>query len=60
MCESLRFGQTLDTSHIKAISRAFAEFKSGDTAISESLAYECEQYISLMLDHIYKENKILK
>lgn len=111
MCESLRFGQTLDTahfegileflqvfvdkchhgkeedllfpamvqagipqegpidamlsehaagrSHIKAISRAFDEFKSGNTAISEPLAQECEQYISLMLDHIYKENNIL-
>jgi hemerythrin-like domain-containing protein len=111
MCESLRFGQTLDTghfegileflqvfvdkchhgkeedllfpamiqvgipkqgpidvmlsehtagrSHIMAISRAFAELKSGNPAVSEALAHECEQYMTLMLDHIYKENNIL-
>ena len=50
---------TAGRSHIKAIGQAFAEFKSGNTAISAALAHECEQYISLMLDHIYKENNIL-
>src|SRR3989339_927054 len=50
---------TAGRSHIKAIGRAFVEFKSGNIAISEALANECEQYISLMLDHIYKENNIL-
>jgi hemerythrin-like domain-containing protein len=45
--------------HIKTISQAFTRFKSGDTAVAGALAHECEQYISLMLDHIYKENNIL-
>jgi hemerythrin-like domain-containing protein len=45
--------------HIKSIRRKFARFQSGDTAVSEALADECEQYILLMLDHIYKENNIL-
>ena len=45
--------------HVKAIRQKFARFQSGDTAVSESLADECEQYILLMLDHIYKENNIL-
>mgnify|MGYP006281128247 CR=1 FL=1 len=46
-------------SHIKAISQFFTRFKSGDTAVAGDLAHECEQYISLMVDHIYKENNIL-
>lgn len=45
--------------HIKTISQAFARVKSGDKGISSTLAHACEQYISLMLDHIYKENNIL-
>ncbi len=45
--------------HIKAIRQAFARFQSGDTAVSGALAEECEKYILLMLDHIYKENNIL-
>jgi hemerythrin-like domain-containing protein len=50
---------TTGRGHIKAIRRKFARFQSGDTAVSEALADECEQYILLMLDHIYKENNIL-
>ncbi|HKJ99121.1 MAG TPA: hemerythrin domain-containing protein, partial [Desulfotignum sp.] len=46
-------------SHIKAISQLFTRFKSGDTAVAGDLAHECEQYISLMVNHIYKENNIL-
>ncbi|MCF8092489.1 MAG: hemerythrin domain-containing protein [Desulfotignum sp.] len=46
-------------SHIKTISQAFTRFKSGDTAVAGALAHACEQYILLMLDHIYKENNIL-
>lgn len=45
--------------HIKAMRQAFTRFQSGDTAVSEALADECEKYILLMLDHIYKENNIL-
>lgn len=50
---------TTGRSHIKAISQAFTRFKSGDTAAAATIAHECEQYISLMVDHIYKENNIL-
>jgi hemerythrin-like domain-containing protein len=45
--------------HIKAIRQAFERFKSGDIDAAVLLAHECEQYIVLMLDHIYKENHIL-
>ncbi len=50
---------TTGRSHIKAIGQMLTRFKSGDTAVAEALAQECEQYISLMRDHIEKENTIL-
>ncbi|MGM0395388.1 MAG: hemerythrin domain-containing protein [Thermodesulfobacteriota bacterium] len=50
---------TTGRGHIKSIRQKFVRFQSGDTAVSEALADECEQYILLMLDHIYKENNIL-
>jgi hemerythrin-like domain-containing protein len=57
--EAMLAEHTTGRGHIKAIRRKFARFQSGDTAVSEALADECEQYILLMLNHIYKENNIL-
>ncbi len=57
--EAMLTEHTTGRGHIKTISQTFDRFKSGDTAAAAPLAHECEQYITLMLDHIYKENNIL-
>jgi len=57
--EAMLAEHTTGRGHIKTINQNFARFTSGDTTVAGALAQECEQYISLMLDHIYKENNIL-
>ena len=57
--ESMLAEHVTGRGHIKTISQAFTRFKSGDIAVAGALAHACEQYILLMLDHIYKENNNL-
>lgn len=45
--------------HVKAISKAFSDYKSGNAAASAELLDHARGYIDLMLAHIDKEDNVL-
>jgi hemerythrin-like domain-containing protein len=45
--------------YVKAISKAYSEYKSGSTSASAEIINNSKRYISLMLAHIDKEDNVL-
>lgn len=45
--------------YVKAMSEAFAGYQLGNKSLSQSILHTAQDYISLLNDHIVKENNIL-
>ena len=45
--------------YVKAMSEAFAAYKLGNKSLSQGILHNAHDYISLLNDHIVKENNIL-